>query len=256
MNIKIKIDNLKKIRIKLKNSKTTIGTFMQINSSEIAEILSNTKFEWVALDMEHGTININDLNNIFRAIEINNKLPIVRLSSKNIIDCRKVLDYGACGVIIPIVENKLELENIIRNCKFPPHGSRGVAFIRSNNYGKEFDKYYNKLSKLKLIIAMIESVKGIENLDEILQTKFLDAIFIGPYDLSASLGCPGDFKNKIFIKALKKIKTECKKYNIPLGIHVVEPNRTNLQKIIEEGYNFIAYSMDTRFIINSLDNFN
>ncbi len=251
-NIKNKITNLKLIRKKLAKNKPSIGTFIQINSPEIAELIASENFEWISIDMEHGSINLNDLNNLFRSIELYNTIPIVRLSEGNMIECRKVLDYGACGVIVPMVESGDQIKKIIRYCKYPPYGVRGVAFMRSNLYGKNFELYYKELSKLKLIIAMIENTNGLNNLDSILSTKFLDAIFIGPYDLSASLGCPGDFNNKKYKDAIKNITIKCKKYKIPFGVHVIEPDKKILYKTIKDGYNFIAFSMDTRFIINSI----
>ena len=214
---------------------------MQINSPEIAEIFANSNLDWVALDIEHGNIELNNVSNLFRAIELYNKVPIVRLSSGNIFECRKLLDYGAGGIIIPMIETADQLNNIISHCKFPPKGFRGVSFSRSNFFGKNFDIYYNKISKLKLIIAMIENVKAIKNLDDILKTKYLDAIFIGPYDLSASLGIPGQFKNKKFIDAIKVIKEKSLKYGVPYGIHVVEPDEKQLKKILSEGYTFVAF---------------
>ena len=99
---------------------------------------------------------------------------------------------------------------------------------------------------------MIENVKAIKNLDDILKTKYLDAIFIGPYDLSASLGIPGQFKNKKFIDAIKVIKEKSLKYGVPYGIHVVEPDEKQLKKILSEGYTFVAFSMDSRILINGM----
>lgn len=246
---------LKSIRTKLKNNKLTVGTFMQLNSPEIAEIFSNSKFEWIALDMEHGNIDINDITNLFRAIELHNKLPIVRLPTGGMIECRKVLDYGAGGIIIPMIESAEQLNKIISFCKFPPIGVRGVSFCRSNLFGKNFDIYYKKISKLKLIIAMIENSKALDNLDEILKTKYLDGIFIGPYDLSASLGIPGDFKNKIFLDAIKYIKQKCKKNKVPFGIHVVEPDIKIYKQVLKEGYSFVAFSMDTRILLRGISKF-
>ena len=127
---------LKSIRSKLKNNKSTVGIFMQLNCPEIAEIFSNSKFEWIALDMEHGNIDINDITNLFRAIELHNKTPIVRLSTGSMIECRKILDYGAAGIIIPMIESAEQLNKIISYCKFPPIGIRGVSFCRSNLFGK------------------------------------------------------------------------------------------------------------------------
>ena len=102
---------------------------------------------------------------------------------------------------------------------------------------------------------MIENSKALDNLDEILKTKYLDGIFIGPYDLSASLGIPGDFENKIFLDAIKYIKQKCKKYKVPYGIHVVEPDIKKYKQILKEGYSFVAFSMDTRILLSGISKF-
>ena len=160
--------------------------------------------------------------------------------------CLKVLEAGAQGIIIPQIKNSKELENIIKHCSYPPLGKRGIGFSRSNLYGKELNK------KVKIFqpyfVAMIENKEAIKNLDKILKTKGLDAIFIGPYDLSASINKLGDFKSKKFLKILKHILQISKKNKIPCGLHLVEPNKINLSKAVKNGYKFIAFSIDTVFL--------
>ena len=248
MSLKNKIHKLKILKSKLKHNKVSIGTFMQLNSPEVAEILSSSNYEWIALDMEHGSIQFEDLNNLLRSIELYSKVALVRIANGDAVTCKKVLDSGAQGVIVPLVESSDQLKKIISYCKYPPLGIRGVAFTRSNIFGKKFNENFNVLSKLSIVFAMIESEKALNNLDDILKTKYLDGIFIGPYDLSASLGCPGQFKNKKFINSLKKIKNKSIENKIPFGIHVVENDKKDLFKKIKEGYSFIAYSMDTNIL--------
>ena len=102
---------------------------------------------------------------------------------------------------------------------------------------------------------MIKNEKALENLNEILKINEIDAIFIGPYDLSASLGIPGEFKNKIFINALKEIKRKCKNYQKSIGMHLIKPSKSDLKKLINDDYSFIACSIDIELIINSMKNF-
>jgi 2-dehydro-3-deoxyglucarate aldolase len=194
--------------------------------------------------MEHGSMSLHQLPDIFRALELGKTLPLVRISEGKPKDCKQALDAGAGGVIVPMIESSSQLERVRENCCWPPTGKRGVAFHRANLFGGRF-KDYEKEAQSPLLIAMIETIKGIENIDEILDVKGLDAIIVGPYDLSASLGKTAQFQSKEFLNALEKVSKSAKLKNIPLGIHVVEPSSQELLTRIEEGYQFIAFSLDS-----------
>ncbi len=249
MNIDRKIKLLKDLKKSLLNNKISIGSWIQIPSSNTAEIMSFSGYEWIAVDMEHGQIEFNQLPDIFRALELGDTLPLVRVKESNTINCSQALDAGAMGVILPNILSKDQLEKIIHEIIWPPKGSRGVGFCRANLYGRNFIKY-KQIAENILIIPMIENIKSIENLEEILSLKQISAIFIGPYDLSASLGIAGDFQSKEFKKTIKYIKKICKKNNIPVGIHVVHPSKKDLTQRIKEGFKFIAYSTDSIFLEN------
>ncbi len=242
---------IKKIRNKLKSNKYSIGTFVQINNADIVEIISSQGYDWIALDLEHGKINYSDLTNLFRSIEINNSIPLVRLGENSEYACKKIMDAGACGLIIPMLKNAEDLQNVINFSLWPPKGRRGVGYARANNYGKSFEYYLKNLSQNPLIIPMIENKEFVSNLEKIIKMKNIDAFFIGPYDLSASLGDPGNFETKTFKNTITYILKICKKYNTPVGIHIVEPNKDELKRKIKSGFQFLAYSLDTVFITKS-----
>jgi 2-dehydro-3-deoxyglucarate aldolase len=245
-------DNLNFIRKKIKNNEPSIGAWMQIPSSDIAEILCGVKkFDWISLDLEHGNFLGVDFTNIIRAIEKFKKIPLVRLSNKNQQNLSEILDAGAKGFIIPMINNKKDVEKVISRSFYPPTGNRGVGFSRSNDFGKSLKK--NLIFK-PLIIAMIENKFALSNIDEILSTKYLDGIFIGPYDLSSSLGVTGKFKSKIFLNALKIIRRKCIKKKCALGIHIINPDLSELNQRINGGYNFLAFSIDSVLIRSSLSN--
>ena len=246
-----KLLSLKKLRKKLLAGKPTVGSWMQIPSPEIAEIMGSSNFDWVAVDMEHGSIGISSLANIFRSLELGNTLPLVRLAEGNERYCARILDAGAAGVIVPMIDTAEQLKRIKSACCWPPSGRRGVGFSRTNLYGVNFDNYIQEAQN-PLLVAMIENVSALKNLEDILETDGLDAIMVGPYDLSASLGITGDFENKIFKKTLRIIKDLCEKKNVPMGVHIVKPEKKELSLKIKQGYQFIAYAIDSVFLSESI----
>ena len=245
-----KLLKITEIRKSLAKGESSIGSWMQIPNGSVAEIMGSSGFDWVAVDMEHGSISIEQLPNIFRALELGNTLPLVRLPDSSEKECKQALDAGAGGVIIPMVETAKQLKFARDACRWPPSGRRGVAFSRSNLFGKNFSSYSEEAQK-PLLIAMIESVQAINNLNEILKVEGLDAVFIGPYDLSASMGLTGQFDNKKFQDSIKEIKNKSNEANIPSGLHVVEPSRKKLDKVLTEGFQFVAYSIDAVFLRES-----
>tara|TARA_B100001123_G_C15216313_1_gene989381 strand:- start:561 stop:1322 length:762 start_codon:yes stop_codon:yes gene_type:complete len=249
----MRLQKLKQIRKKLSSGVVSLGTWQQIPHSSISELLSNSGYDWVAVDLEHGSIGIEKLPDLFRSIELGGALPLARVLESNAKNCKQSLDAGAGGIILPMIENGKQLEDIMNNCFWPPRGNRGVGFSRANLFGKKFDSYI-KEAQSPLIVAQIEHIRAIENLDDILQVEGLDAIITGPYDLSASMGITAEFENKEFIKVMKLIISKCKEYKIPCGEHIVEPNPDKLNMRIKQGYRFIAYSTDAIFLYqNSLN---
>jgi 2-dehydro-3-deoxyglucarate aldolase len=238
------------IRNTLRNGECTIGSWMQIPHSTIAEIIGQSGYDWVAIDLEHGSIGVQQLPDLFRALELGGTLPLARLAHGSPKDCKQALDAGAGGVIIPMIESAEQLRGIRDACCWPPSGNRGVGFSRANLFGKNFDSYFQE-AQSPLLIAMIESINAVDNLKDILKINGLDAIMVGPYDLSASMALTAKFDHPDFIKALDRIVSLSKLANIPCGIHVVNPLEDELKMRVNEGYKFIAYSMDSVFFNSS-----
>lgn len=240
MNRLLKISTIRHL---LASGQPSIGSWMQIPNASVAEIMGQAGYDWVAVDLEHGSISVHQLPDLFRALELGDTLPLVRLAQGHAKDCKQALDAGAGGVIIPMIESSSQLKEIRDACCWPPTGTRGVGFSRANLFGKYFEDYTEE-AQSPLLVAMIENIRAIQNLEEILEVDGLDAILIGPYDLSASMGHTGTFDTSEFKTALEKIHSFSNKHNVPCGIHVVEPEITMLEQRIGEGYQFIAYSID------------
>lgn len=246
-----RLKKISAIRSALVEGQVSMGSWIQIPHPSIAEILGQAGYDWVAVDMEHGAISPHQLPELFRALELGNTLPLVRLAQSSPKDCKQALDAGAGGVIVPMVSSAQQLIAVRDACRWPPAGTRGVAFSRANLFGKHFDAYREE-AQAPVLVAMIEHGDAVASLDQILAVEGLDAILVGPYDLSASLGCTAQFDDPRFIAAMVRIKDECQRANVPSGIHVVMPDTAVLQGRIDEGYRFIAYSIDSVFLNESV----
>tara|TARA_A100000164_G_scaffold274926_1_gene246894 strand:+ start:481 stop:1212 length:732 start_codon:yes stop_codon:yes gene_type:complete len=237
---------------KLSFKKISIGTWMQLNDSNVAEILAASGYDWVTIDLEHGEISNDKLCDHIRAIELYKKLPFVRCKYSDQQNIQIVVEAGAKGIFLPQIKDSAHLKKLIKFAKLPPKGKRGIGFNRANLYGKNFNAYIKDTST-PYIIPIIENLDSLNDIDNILRVKNLDAIFIGPYDLSASLGITGEFKNKKYIDAINYILSKAKQNKVTAGIHVVHPSTKELKKSIKQGFKLIAYSMDSVFLGKGCD---
>lgn len=235
-------------------SKEFLGAWIMSGSAVVAESCASSDIvKWVCVDLEHSSIDYASLENCVRAIKLQGKEAYVRISGHDYTQVKRVLDIGADGLIIPDIRRAEELDAIIRSAFYHPIGSRGVGLYRAQSFGQGFDSYINKKSKEIKIIAQIEHHLAMENLGEILNFEKLSGVFIGPYDLSSSLGIPGDFTNPEFLKHIKRFESECSKSNKLMGMHIVYPDNTLLREKIAKGYNFIAYGTDLLLLQESFN---
>lgn len=246
-----RLDSICLIRQALKAGKPSIGSWMQIPHASVAEIMGQAGYDWVAVDLEHGAISVEQLPDLFRALELGGTLPLVRLAQGQTKDCKQALDAGAGGVIVPMVDSASQLELVRDVCRWPPAGVRGVGFSRANLFGKYFEAYTEE-AQAPLLVAMVEHIRAVDKLAEILQVVGLDAILVGPYDLSASMGLTAKFDHPRFEAIMQRIRALSHEHRIPSGIHIVTPEPAVLDKRLAEGHRFIAYSMDAVFLTNSV----
>lgn len=232
------------LKEKIKQKKVTVGTWMQISNASMAEILSRSGYDWVVIDLEHGAFSVGDLPELVNAISKGGAVPFVRLSSCSKAEIKTALDSGVRGLIFPMIESAKQLKDYIKEAQYPPDGIRGIGFSIANGYGDYFDEYFDTINKSLIFVAQIESYNAITNLSEIANVDEIDALMIGPYDLSGSMGCVGNFENEEFKKALITYKNKCEENNKPFGLHIVEPDLEVLKQKIEDGNTFIAYSLD------------
>jgi 2-keto-3-deoxy-L-rhamnonate aldolase RhmA len=227
---------------------TTIGSWITLNNPSIAEIMADAGFDWLCVDMEHSIIDYSEAQQLIATIQSKGKKAYVRVGENNNRIIKRVLDAGADGIIVPMVNSKEDAIKAIKSTKYPPLGNRGVGLARAQNYGFGFDNYKNNIAdKIKLIVQ-IEHIDAVNNLDDILSLDEIDGTFIGPYDLSGSMGKPGKYNDPDVKDVIKKYEITAKKYDKLMGYHVIEPDYKLVDEKIKSGYNFIAFSLDTYFL--------
>lgn len=236
------------LKSKLHKHELSVGSWLTIPHQAVIEILATAGFEWLVIDMEHSPISIETTMNLIGHIQGNGIQALVRVSKNEEVIIKQVLDAGADGVIIPMVKNKEEAIQAVNYVKYPPIGKRGVGLNRAQKYGTAFDTYKDWVAKEAVIIVQIEHIEAVENLDDILGVDGVDGIIVGPYDLSASMGYPGDYDREDVKAALDKIDVITKEHQKPLGFHVVDSNHEKIVEKIQKGYSFLAFSLDFFFL--------
>ncbi len=239
---------MKNLKNKLRRNQLTIGSWITLGDTAIAEIMSKSGFDWLAIDMEHSAITISEAQQLIQIIELSHVVPLVRVGRNDPYLIKRVMDAGAYGVIVPMVNTKTDGLNAVSAVKYPPLGKRSVGLGRAQGYGLEFEKYKEWINKGSIVIAQVEHIKAVENLKEILSIPEIDGTIVGPYDLSASLGIPGEFNRPEIKKAIKSYETLCKAMDKPMGFHVVPPSAGAANYYIKRGYAFLAVGIDTLYL--------
>lgn len=236
------------LKNKLKNNELTIGTWVTIGHPSVVEILATAGFEWVTIDIEHAAIDFATVQNLITVAQGKGMKALVRVSKNEEVVIKRVLDAGADGVIVPMVKSGAEAAEAVSYVKYPPIGKRGVGLSRAQNYGIGFEDYKKHVEEEIVVIAQVEHIEAVHNLKDIITTPGIDGIIVGPYDLSGSMGKPGAYNDDDVKEALEKVKKVCIEHNFPLGFHVIESDSSKLQVKIDEGYTFLAFSLDFFFL--------
>lgn len=231
------------IRARLLAGGNTIGSWIQIPHGAVAEIMGQSGYDWVAIDMEHGSIGVQQLPELCRALELGGTLPLVRVAQGHFNDCKQALDAGAGGIIVPMIETAQQLTQVRDACRWPPAGRRGVGFSRANLFGKNFDAYTREAQQ-PLLVAMIEHVRAVDEIAKITAVEGLDALLVGPYDLSSSIGRTAQFQHPEFEALMARILEAARSAGIACGVHVVTPSPQDLKRRLDAGFRFIAYGID------------
>ena len=229
-------------RSRLNNKEKLFGTIVTLPTPTTAEILADMGFDWLFIDGEHGPLETREILAILQAV--GERVPcVVRVPGAQEVPIKKVLDLGAAGIIVPQVNSADEAANIVRSARYAPAGSRGVGLARAHGYGMKFQEYMDSANDQIAVIVQAEHSQAVENIESIVKVPGIDAVFVGPYDLAASLGKMGEVNDPVVTSAIDRVTDVCSGVGIPLGYFGVSADAT--RPYVERGYTLVVASVDT-----------
>lgn len=229
-------------RVRLINGELLIGTMLTLSCPEIAEVVTGVGFDWLFLDAEHSSFEARDMQALLQAAGTDTPC-VVRLSSASEVPIKKALDIGAAGIIAPQVNSAEEAQAVVRFSKYAPQGVRGVGIGRAHGYGLRFQEYVDTANQQVAVIVQVEHIHAVRNIEAIAGVSGIDAVLVGPYDLSASLGRLGQVDHPDVISAIDHVTQACHAAGVRLGIFGVSADA--VKPYIEKGYTLIIAGVDT-----------
>ena len=244
---------MKNLKKRLQNDETLLGCWLNLGSSVTAEIVALAGFDWVLIDLEHGSGTEKDLLFQLQAIEHTNAAPLVRVESYERQRIHRVLDFGAEGVMCPRIKGIDEAELAAGGMRYSTKGIRGVAkMVRATNFGKMFDHYLDKGQDEIVGIVQIETLEALGQTDQIAAVEGIDVLFIGPADLSMELGIFGQFNDPRFTKAVEKTVNSARKFGKAAGILL--PDISYFKSYHDMGMRFFGCGSDAMFVVDGAFN--
>jgi 2-dehydro-3-deoxyglucarate aldolase len=229
-------------RSRLIQGETLLGTMVTLPTPAVAEILADVGFDWLFVDGEHGPFETGDLLAVLQAV--GHRIPcIVRVPESAEVPIKKALDLGAEGIIVPQVNTAQQAADVVRFARYAPQGARGVGLARAHGYGRRFREYVEAANERTVVVVQAEHIRAVENIEEIVKVPGVDAVLLGPYDLSASLGKMGQLDDPSVVAAIDRITKVCQAAKMPLGYFNV--TAATVQPFIDRGYTLITAGVDT-----------
>ena len=235
------------IRERVLNGELLTGTFLNLGSSVTVEMSGDSGFDWILIDLEHGPSDQDSLLYLLQAASATPASPIVRIAFNETVRFKKALDLGAAGIMVPWIRNAEEAKEAVAAMRYPPLGIRGVAKSpRATGFSYSFDDYFERNHELLLTVIQIERTEALEEIDQIASIHGVDVLFIGPMDLSVSLGHPGDFQHPDQQEAYRKVIAAANEHGKSAGILLQSIEQ--IEPTIELGFKFVAIGSDSALV--------
>ncbi len=230
----------------LYQGKTCFGTWIFSGNPTSADILKNFGFDWFVIDSEHSPIGPETISHMIQVTEGSKVIPLVRVGLNDQYLVKLALDAGAYGVVVPLVNSRADAERAVSFAMYPPRGIRGAAGTRASRYGLDSKEYLRTANAEIMVIAQVETKSALDNIDEILDVEGIDVAFVGPSDLTMSLGLIDDRSNARVTEAMNKVVKACKNRGKIPG--VMASSTEEVKGAIERGFRFISLASDAKFL--------
>ena len=233
-----------RVKAMLAQRQATVGSWLGLGCPEVAEIMANVGFDWLVVDTEHGPMDFEKAQAMLQAMNGTQTVPMLRVAWNDPVLIKRALDIGAMGLVIPLVTNREEAELAVRAARYPPQGIRGIGVGRAHGYGLQFKQYIEAANREIMVVVQIEDIEAVRNIEDIVSVEGIDALFIGPLDLSGSMGFVGQFDPlpANVVEAVDQVIKAAKRAGMPLGIWVGSPEAANER--IAQGFQFVGLGLD------------
>lgn len=235
----------------LRSGHPTLGAWLSLGSITAARLMARAGFDWLTVDMEHSLVGIETATHMFASIAEAGCTAFARVPANRHDHIKRVLDNGAMGVVVPMVNSRDEAEAAVAACRYPPRGTRSVGgTAHALNFGTTADEYYAQADREILVCLQCEHRLAVERADEIFSVPGIDAIFVGPFDLAASYRGPNGEPpgDSVIAAAMDKVLAACKKHKVPAGVHCF--NADNVRMRIDQGWQFLGIASDLRMLLD------
>jgi 4-hydroxy-2-oxoheptanedioate aldolase len=239
------------VRTKLKQGHPSIGTWLTLPDPLAARMMARVGFDWLTVELEHTPTNLETAATIFAIVSASGSVPLVRVPWNTGENIKRVLDTGAWGVVVPMVNSRAEAEAAVAAARYAPRGNRSIGGqLHAVNFETDPATYYARANDQILVVLMAEHVKAIEGADEILSVPGIDVVFIGPNDLHHSLGKPPSFESDdpAFTEAVAHVLKMARKHGVSPGIHVADTAAA--KRRLAEGFQFIAVASEAGMMLS------
>ncbi|MBX0296880.1 HpcH/HpaI aldolase family protein [Haloarcula nitratireducens] len=241
------------IKDAIENRDHPFGTWTSIGHPAVAEGLAQLDLDFLLVDMEHTTMSLETVEGMARAVDAasGETDAVVRVPWNDPVRLKRVIDIGIAGVMVPMIDNAEEARELVRSLRYPPDGIRGIAGSRATGYGRNFEQYVDNANGSILTIAQIETEEGLENAEEIARVDGIDALFVGPADLSAALGMFAEWDTEEFADAVESVVRAGEEAGTPVGTLTVDTGA--IEARIDQGFDFLIAGKDISLLMGSVD---
>lgn len=233
------------LKDKFRTETDLVGAWLSIGHPTVAEVTATHDFDFVLIDTEHTPLSLETVENMSRGVDAadGDTKALVRVPSDDPVRIKRVLDIGVAGIMVPRIETADEARDIVQAVTYPPDGVRGVASGRAATYGNDFQQYVETADDSITTVVQIETQRGLDNAGAIAAVDGIDAIFVGPADLSANLGIFGEWENDRLDAAIDQVVSAGAAAEIPVGTLVVDPD--DIETRVEQDFDFLIVGKDT-----------
>jgi 2-keto-3-deoxy-L-rhamnonate aldolase RhmA len=240
------------LKDRITSGELTFGSWLSSSDPAVCEIMAKAGFDWLVIDMEHTAIDTSHAQQLIQIIDLAGCVPMVRIGCNDRLLIKRAMDAGAYGIVVPMVNTPAEAHEAVLAVRYPPAGTRGVGLSRAQGYGLGFEDYKAWAERETILIVQIEHIDAVRNLESILAVEGVDGFIVGPYDLSGSIGRPGEFDDPDVVGALSVVAEVMNRSSKVGGFHVVHSNQSELVDKIRQGYKFLAYGNDMVFLAEKI----